>query len=112
MPVVKWPLNKTLVGFGCGVLLAALLGWYFKTNSDAENPFIDATTTSFSFLATYLEAHKVLSAWVYWIVINATSIWLYQSRGLHIYSLLMIAYAALSVLGLYQWNKKFKSKVL
>lgn len=112
MPVVKWPIQRSLIGFGAGAGLAVLLGWYFKTNSDAEQPFVDATTTSFSFLATYLEAHKVLSAWVYWIVINATSVWLYQSRGLQIYSLLMIAYTALSVLGLYQWNKKFKSELL
>ena len=112
MPVVKWPVRRSLIGFSFGAALAVLLGWYFKTYSDAENPFVDATTTSFSFLATYLEAHKVLSAWVYWIVINAASIWLYQSRGLQIYSLLMIAYTALSVLGLYQWNKQFKSQVL
>jgi len=112
MPVKKWPIKKSLIAFGAGLGIAAGLGVYFKNYSDAESPFIDATTTSFSFLATYLEAHKVLSAWMYWIAINATSIWLYQSRGLQIYSLLMVAYAALSVLGLYRWNKQFKSQVI
>lgn len=112
LPVVKWHWRKSLIAFGGSALLAAVLGIYFKTYTDAESPYVDASTTAFSFLASYLEAHKVLSAWVYWIVINATSVWLYHSRGLQIYSILMVVYAALSVLGLYRWNKQFKAQVL
>jgi nicotinamide mononucleotide transporter len=91
-----------------GAAGAAIIGYFFYTKSDAAHPFIDATTTSFSFVASFLEAKKVLSAWIYWIIINATSIWLYFDRGLLIYSGLMVIYFIVSLYGWYSWNLQLK----
>ena len=74
---------------------------YFSSN----NPYIDAATTVFSFIASYMQAKRVLSSWHFWIVINAVSIWLYYQRGLEVYSLLMVVYFALSIAGLFQWSR-------
>jgi nicotinamide mononucleotide transporter len=84
------------------------LGYYFSSSSDAVRPYADASTTIFSFLATYMETKKILSSWYFWIVINAFSVWLYAERGLFIYSAQMIIFAILSVVGLLRWMKDYR----
>lgn len=91
------------------IALAIALGWIFQNHTDANNPYFDAFTTVFAFLATYFEAIKLRSAWFYWIAINGFSIWLYNIRGLEIYSYLMLIYFILSFVGLYQWQKSYKN---
>lgn len=102
----KSPLFHAFWIFICSSVFLTL-GWYFNENTDAARPFGDAFSTIFSFFATYLEAAKILSAWLYWIVINGFSIWLYFDRGLNIYSILALVYFIMSFVGLYSWKKSF-----
>ena len=92
------------------VIVIGLLGTYFLGNffssTDAARPYHDASSTSFSFLASYLEAKKILSGWLYWICINAFSVWLYFDRDLYMYSGLMVIYFILSIYGYWNWKKK------
>ena len=110
LPIQQWSIFKHLGAFGLGFIGAAALAAYFSNFTDAKNPVLDASTTSFSFVASFLESHKVLSAWIYWIIINLTSIWLYAMRGLEIYSCLMVVYFFLSILGYLQWRKRLKTQ--
>ena len=87
--------------------IAISLGWLFSNYTDANNPYFDAFTTVFAFLATYFEAIKLRSAWFYWIAINGFSVWLYSQRGLEIYSVLMLIYFILSFVGLLKWQKSY-----
>ena len=73
-------------------------------------PYADAFSTAFSFLATYMEAKKIISTWYFWIILNTFSVWLYWSRGLEVYALLMIVYAVLSVVGLLAWRKSLETQ--
>lgn len=94
------------------IAIAIALGWIFQNYTDANNPYFDSFTTVFAFLATYFEAIKLRSAWFYWIIINGFSIWLYQIRGLEIYSYLMLIYFILSFVGLYQWQKSYNKHLM
>ena len=85
-------------------------GWAVGAFTDAQRPLIDAFTTAFSFFATYLQIAKVLESWLYWIVLNAVSIWLYQDRALDIYALLIAIYTVLSVTGFVQWRNKMRAR--
>ena len=89
------------------VLTAICLGWYFENYSDATSPYLDALTTIFSFFATYLEAKKILSTWIYWIIINALTIYLYLTKGLEIYAALSAVYFVMSFIGYFKWKKEF-----
>ena len=66
----------------------------------------------FSFVASYMQAHKILSNWVFWIVINAVSVYLYSTRALDIYAALMVAYTALSIIGWIDWRRKIKMELI
>lgn len=90
-----------------GAILAFGLGYLFKNYTDAEKSFVDSNTTIFSFIASYLEAHKYLYAWVYWIIINIVTAWLYFSQGLPIYAGLMMIYFVMSIVGLWKWRQKY-----
>ena len=109
LPISEWKLTRHIKLFGAFILISFGLGYAFKYQTDAELPFADAFSTAFSFLATYLEAKKVLSAWIYWFFLNAFSVWLYQTRGLEVYALLMVLYALLSVIGYRQWRKSYQA---
>ena len=85
--------------------LAFSLAWFFNSYTDAERPYIDSFTTVFSFLATFLEAKKVLSSWKYWIVINGFTIGLYFDKGLDIYAGLILVYFIMSFVGYFKWKK-------
>ena len=87
------------------VLTAICLGWYFENYSDATSPYLDALTTIFSFFATYLETKKILSTWIYWIIINGLTIGLYITKGLDIYSSLSVIYFVMSFVGYFKWKK-------
>ncbi len=89
-----------------GSILSYLLGLFFLTQTDAERSYVDSTTTIFSFIASYMEAHKIFSSWIFWIFINGTSIWLYYDRGLMMYAVMMVIYFGVSIYGLLDWGKK------
>ncbi len=110
LPVIEWKRWKLAIAGAIGIGGSAALAWFFSTFTDANNPYLDASTTSFSFVASFLEAHKVLSTWWFWIAINGTSIYLYLLRDLQIYSGLMVVYFVLSIAGYLQWKKRMNAK--
>ena len=95
--------NFLIVGFGA--LSAFGVGHMFANYTGANNPYLDAFTTVFSFVASFLEAKKIISSWVYWIFINAATIILYIQQELFIYLALTIVYLVFSVIGFKTWKK-------
>ena len=53
---------------------------------------------------------KVLENWIYWIVIDGASVYLYIDRGLYLTALLFMLYVVLVVIGFYQWNTLYKQE--
>ena len=106
------PINTRGANFHFIALVACAIvsmgvGWISNTYTDADKPFADSTSTIFSFLASYMEAHRILSSWIYWIAINLFTIWLYLDKGFQLYAGLMVIYFLLSVAGYLQWRKDY-----
>ncbi|MCO6501299.1 MAG: nicotinamide mononucleotide transporter [Vicingus serpentipes] len=89
-------------GVGLSIGLYLILTTFFK---EAKKPLIDSFTTVFSLIATYLTTKKWIANWIYWIVIDVVSTYLYFSRGLEIYALLMLAYSFIALYGYWEWKK-------
>ena len=87
------------------LMLSFLLAYILEAYTNADKAYLDAFTTIFSFLATYLEAKKILSAWIYWIVINGLTIVLYYSKDLDVYAGLSVLYFVMSFVGYNRWKK-------
>lgn len=110
LPINEWAFKKHFMAVPLLAVAAWILGWFMKNYSNSDYSYIDAQTTIFSFLATYLEAQKVLSAWVYWIAINAVSTWLYFQKDLKMYGWLMVLYFLMSFAGFYSWHNRLKKQ--
>lgn len=89
-----------------GGILAFLLGFYFTTYTSAKIPIVDSFTTIFSIIATYMITQKILENWLYWIIIDAVSIYLYFSRELHLTSMLFLLYTLIAIFGYFSWIRK------
>jgi len=109
LQITQWSAGKHLTLIITGAIITFLMGYYFATYTSAKMPIVDSFTTVFSVFATYMVAKKVLENWLYWIVIDAVSIYLYFSRDLHLTSLLFIAYTIIAVFGYFAWLKQTTS---
>lgn len=68
-------------------------------------PMVDGFTTVASFVAMILMAHKRIECWIYWLVINVISVWLYYVKGVAFVSLLYGVFLVLAILGLMTWMR-------
>ena len=107
--IKEWSEIKHLLIILFGAILSFFMGFYFSTYTNSQMPIIDSFTTVFSIIATYMVIKKVLGNWLYWIVIDAVSVYLYFNRDLHLTSLLFIAYTIIAIFGYFSWMKKMKT---
>ena len=108
LEISEWSIGKHLLILAIGTTLIFLIGFYLSAYTNAKMPIVDSFTTVFSLFATYMVAKKILGNWLYWIVIDAVSVYLYFSRDLHLTSLLFMAYAIIAIFGYLSWMKKMK----
>ena len=104
-----WSLKKHfLVGIPT-LLFALLLGFIFsKTNQ--KLPYLDAFITAFAILATYLTTKSILENWLYWIVLNLLSMYLWYEQDLQLTIFLFAVNTLMAVFGFILWRKKWKSE--
>ena len=89
-----------------GIPLSLLVGYISqKLFEDASMPYVDSATTTFGLIATFLEAHRYLSAWIFWIILNLTTAIMYFTKGIYLYAGLMVIYFIFSIVGYITWNK-------
>lgn len=112
LKVKKWTTALQAYTLAFGFIISFVLS-YFVLNYFIKNiNVLDVLITVFCFIATFKETHKIVTAWIYWIVLNAASFILYLQSDLFIYAILMLIYAALSVKGYLIWNKELKASNL
>jgi len=104
-PTETWkPANHYIAIVLCGII-SVILGYIMHTYTNSERPYIDASITVFSFVATYMEAKKVLSTWYYWFILNASSVFLQIDRGLYFFAILSVFYTVMCVYGYKRWHR-------
>lgn len=111
LQITEWSVRKHLFLILIGALLSFLMGFYFATYTDSKMPIIDSFTTVFSIIATYMIIKKVLENWLYWIVIDLVSVYLYYNRELQLTSILFMVYTIVAIIGYFTWLRKKKSDV-
>lgn len=94
--------NNMLILAG-GTVLFLLSGYLIKKKLNAAMPYLDSFTTVFSIIGTFMMIEMLTENWIYWIVIDAVSIYLYSKRGLMLSALLYLVYVGLAINGLVNW---------
>lgn len=107
LPVSTWKAGNHIINLILCVILSLILGRVSHQITDSPRPYFDAVITVFSFSATYMEARKVLSAWVYWFFINGASFILMLDRDMPVYAVLSAVTTLLCIKGYYDWKKSY-----
>lgn len=110
-PIITWTVTGHIFAITVAGVVAAGAGMFLLHNTNAARPIFDAFTTSFSFLATYMQVTKVLEGWIYWLILNIASVWLYHDRALDIYAAQIAVYALLSIWGFISWLRAYRNQL-
>lgn len=108
--IIMWPVKYHALNIAVSGVLTFVMGYLLKTYTSAQNPFVDAFTTVFALAATFMVARKVLETWIYWVIIDAVSIYLYASRELYLTSLLFVAYTIIAFLAFLNWRRVYRTE--
>ncbi|MEW6989861.1 nicotinamide riboside transporter PnuC [Colwelliaceae bacterium 6441] len=106
--IQSWPLHLHLKVIVVLTVVSFVFGWFMANFTPADFPYLDSATTVFAVFSTYLVAKKVLENWLYWIVIDAVSIYLYIEKALEPTAVLFGLYVVMAAYGYWQWAKKYK----
>lgn len=110
LPVTTWKSHAHTLNIAVCIILSLVLGLISHRLTDSPRPYFDAVITVFSFSATYMEARKVLSAWIYWFFINGASVILMLDRALPGYAILSAVTTILCIKGYLDWKKSYLNR--
>jgi nicotinamide mononucleotide transporter len=110
LPIGVWPLRTHALAIGGSVALSAGLGWVMSRYTNAAHPYLDAFVTISSVVTTYMVARKILENWLYWLVVDSLSLYLYWQRELYLYVALFALYLVLVVLGFIRWRRDWRAQ--
>ena len=91
---------------GTLAVVFAILWYLLHQFTDSPIPVGDAFTTSVGIVATWMLARRIIEHWIFWVIVNLISVYLYYLRGLSPTMLLYFCYATLAIVGYYNWRKK------
>ena len=106
LPVKEWSLNIHFISIFI-ILFFTLASGFLLNNTEAARPYLDSFTTWGSVFTTYMVTQKILSNWLYWIVINSVGIFLNFEKELYLTALLLFSYQVISILGFIKWRKSY-----
>ena len=92
------------------ILSSTIIGWFLSQFSDDALPYLDTVTTVASLVTSWMVAKKILENWLYWIVIDAISIYIYIERGLYLTVLLFTIYLIMAALGYHKWKRSYRQQ--
>ena len=110
LPIGTWPVTWHLVVW-LGIASATLLfAPAIGALTQAAWPQLDTATMLASLLATWMVAAAKLENWLYWIVIDAVSVFLYSAQGLWFIALLYLIYLVIAIAGFQVWRQRWRAQ--
>ncbi|EIW88897.1 transporter protein [Alishewanella agri BL06] len=107
-PVYEWVWQRHLLLISLTAMAGLVLGYLMANYTHADFAYLDAQTTAFSLVATWLVAKKLLSNWLYWVVIDAVSIFVYAQKHLYFLTALFMLYTVIAVVGYFVWRSQYQ----
>ena len=108
--IIRWTARQHILGVAIILAASVTSGYLLSSNTAAKLPYLDSVTTWGSVFTTIMVAQKVLENWLYWIVINCVSIYLYIDRGLDQTAAMFFLYLGLATVGFLMWKKAYDTQ--
>ena len=106
--ITSWPVNRHIILIALTTLASLAIGYVMQNYTHADFAYLDSFTTCFAVVTTYLVAKKVLENWLYWIVIDAASMYLYYEKGYYPTLVLFIFYTIMAAWGFKTWYEEYE----
>lgn len=105
-----WPWRNHLLAVAVLLGASVLSGSALTAFGLGRLPYLDSFTTWGAVLTTWMVAQKLLENWLYWLVVDSVSLYLYLDRGLHLTALLFVVYLVIVVFGYFQWQRHHREQ--
>lgn len=109
LPITRRGIPFHAVVILMGGALAMALALLLKFLPEARYTGLDGFASSFSLLATWMLARKILENWAYWIVADLVAIALYALLGMWWYAALYAIYVIISASALVRWRREWQA---
>jgi len=80
--------------------------YYLLLYFNGDYPFLDALTSGFGVVTTYMVAKKKIENWAFWIIIDIILSYIMYLKGYPFYCGLYVIYTVFSFYGFYIWKKE------
>lgn len=107
---LPWLRHVQLIGFTAVVGL--LFGYVMSEYTDTDYAWLGAQISCFAVVTTWLVAQKVVSNWLYWVAIDAASIYMYLQKDLYFFTALFVVYTLIAAIGYVSWRSSFRLQQL
>ncbi|MGN1255213.1 MAG: nicotinamide riboside transporter PnuC [Prevotella sp.] len=105
MPITHMPKRlypATIIFF----VVAWVVTWFVLSHYTNSNvPVLDGFTNALSFVGLWALARKYLEQWLFWILVDAVSCYLYVIKGIPFKASLYGLYVVIAVMGYFKWKK-------
>lgn len=108
LSITSWSVHRHMVILLMTSLVSVAIGFLMSHYTHADFAYLDSFTTCFAVVTTYLVAKKVLENWLYWIVIDAASMYLYYEKGYYPTLVLFVFYTIMAVWGFKTWYEEYE----
>jgi nicotinamide mononucleotide transporter len=108
--ISRWRWGQHFVFIAVGIAVSALVSLYLQKTGQSQSPMLDAYTTVFSVMNTYLMAKKILENWLYWVVIDAAATVLYVQTSYYATAVLFVLNTILAIVGFISWVKLYRKQ--
>ncbi len=107
LPISVWSYKQHLAAISF-ILLATVTSGWLLSGTDQRLGYIDAFTTWGAVITTFMVARKILENWLYWLIIDGVSIYLYLDRELYFTAALFVLYIGIIFFGFYAWRQDYR----
>lgn len=109
--IVSWRWQQHVLALFVITILALLSGTWLGMYTESAHPYIDSLVTWGAVITTWMVAKKILQNWLYWIVIDTVSIFLYYQNGLTFYTVMFATYTVIAAFGYYHWRQSYLTQL-
>ena len=107
LTISTWSLRQHLIVIGI-VVVATFVSGTLLSGTEQRLGYLDSFTTWGAVVATFMVTRKILENWLYWIVIDSASLYLYFDRELYFTMILFLVYLVIIFFGFQSWLREYR----
>jgi nicotinamide mononucleotide transporter len=107
-PIHRWSWSGHALALAGIAIITLWLAPWLAGSTGGSWPRLDAAVTCASLLATWMTARSVLENWLYWLVVNAASMFLYGVQGPSFVAGLYVIYFVIAIFGWREWLSRYR----